>query len=876
MARKNTPALDEDFVENIIDIDVTSEMENSFLEYAYSVIYSRALPDARDGLKPVQRRILFQMAQMGLRPEKGHVKSARVVGEVMGKLHPHGDAAIYDAMVRLAQDFSMRLALVDGHGNFGSLDDGPAAPRYTEARLAAAAVAMTANLDEDVVNFVPNYDNQFTQPEVLPAAFPNLLVNGATGIAVGMATNMAPHNLGEVIAAARHLIEHPEATVEDLMKFVPGPDLPSGGTIVGLDGIRDAYRTGRGAFRTRAKVALEKISARKSALVVTELPYTVGPEKVIQKIKDGVGNKKIAGISDVVDLTDRQHGLKLVIELKNGFNPNAVLASLYKYTPMEDSFGINNVTLVEGQPRILGLRELLQVYVEHRLEVVRRRTTHRLAKREERLHLVEGLLIAIVDIDDVIAIIRSSEATNEARERLMTVFDLSEAQANHILELRLRQLTKYSRIELEAEAEQLRKEIEELRAILGSDARLREVVSGELEQTAETFASPRRTVLAKDAETKPLKGTVLPEAVGSGKKATLAMEVADRPCRALLSASGQIARTHDRTPLDFAGSRVKHDVLLSEVPTSARGEIGALTSTGRIIRVSMIDVPALGEGHGFPQLAGGVSVSEFLKLPKGEKAVALVPLNRVFALGTRNGVVKRVNPDYPLNRDEFEAITLKGKDEVIGAAVAEDEDELVFITAQAQLLRFTASTVRAQGRTAGGMSGIKLGAQDFVIYFGAVPANDASAVVATVAVGSQTLPGTSGQSVKLTELDQFPLKGRATAGVRAHRFTKGEDKLSLAYAGPGPARASSAAGVVRALPTEFGKRDGSGVPLAQSIALLGGVLPADTQSADPVSARELDQTLPSPEHAAQTTKIGHELVEDTLPFSDGGVILGDD
>src|SRR5690606_20485004 len=365
--------------ERIEDIDVSSEMESSFLEYALSVIYSRALPDARDGLKPVQRRILFMMTEMGLRPEKGHVKSARVVGEVMGKLHPHGDTAIYDAMVRLAQDFSLRLPLIDGHGNFGSLDDGPAAPRYTEARLAASAVAMTANLDEDVVNFVPNYDNQFMQPEVLPSAFPNLLVNGTTGIAVGMATNMAPHNLGEVVAAAQHLLVDPEATVEELMKFIPGPDLPSGGSITGLDGIKDAYRTGRGLFRTRATVVLEKISARKSGLVVTELPYGVGPEKVIEKIKDGVNNKKISGISDVVDLTDRHHGLKLVIELKNGFNPNAVLASLYKYTPMEDSFGINNVALVNGQPRTMGLRELLTVYVDHRLDVVRRRTTHRLA-----------------------------------------------------------------------------------------------------------------------------------------------------------------------------------------------------------------------------------------------------------------------------------------------------------------------------------------------------------------------------------------------------------------------------------------------------------------------------------------------------------------
>ncbi|ALG29354.1 DNA topoisomerase IV [Glutamicibacter halophytocola] len=874
MARKKSEEIPEDFVENIVDIDVTNEMESSFLEYAYSVIYSRALPDARDGLKPVQRRILFQMSQMGLRPEKGHVKSARVVGEVMGKLHPHGDAAIYDAMVRLAQDFSLRLPLIDGHGNFGSLDDGPAAPRYTEARLAASAVAMTANLDEDVVNFIPNYDNQFMQPEVLPAAFPNLLVNGTTGIAVGMATNMAPHNLGEVIAAARHLLIEPEATVEELMKFIPGPDLPSGGSIIGLDGVKDAYRTGRGLFRTRATVELEKVSARKSALVVTELPYGVGPEKVIEKIKDGVNNKKIVGISDVVDLTDRHHGLKLVIELKNGFNANAVLASLFKYTPMEDSFGINNVALVNGQPRTMGLRELLTVYVDHRLDVVRRRTVYRLAKREDRLHLVEGLLIAIVDIDDVIAIIRSSEQTNEARQRLMTVFDLSEPQANHILELRLRQLTKYSKLELETEAEQLREEIEKLRAILESDQLLRSVVSEELEAMAETFGTPRRTKLLKSAQLAPLKGTALPEAVGSGKQVKLTMEISDSACWALLSATGQIARTHDRAQLDFASARIKHDVLISQVASSARGEIGALTSTGRIMRISLIDVPVLPESHGFPQLAQGVPVAEFLKLPKNETVIALVPLNEVLAIGTRQGVVKRVTPEYPLNRDEFEAITLKDGDAVVAAAVAGEDDELVFLTRGAQLLRFPASAVRPQGRTGRGMAGIKLSADDHVIFFGVVPPSAQNAVVATIAAGSQTLPGTSGQSVKLTEFAEFPAKGRATAGVRAHRFIKGEDHLQLAFAGQGPARASSSAGVVRALPTEFGKRDGSGAPLAQTVNILGGSLSAAESSAAQAPDSPADAPVGNAvqdEHpkAAPAFNPG----EDTLPFDDGGVIL---
>jgi DNA gyrase subunit A len=825
MARRPKPsapeALPEDFVENIVDIDVTSEMEVSFLEYAYSVIYSRALPDARDGLKPVQRRILFMMSEMGLRPDRGHVKSARVVGEVMGKLHPHGDTAIYDAMVRMAQDFALRMPLIDGHGNFGSLDDGPAAPRYTEARLAAPALAMTNHLDEEVVDFIPNYDNQFMQPEVLPAAFPNLLVNGSSGIAVGMATNMAPHNLGEVIAAAQHLIANPDAQLDDIMAFVPGPDLPTGGKIVGLDGIRDAYATGRGSFKTRATVQVEQISARRTGLVVTELPYLVGPEKVVEKIKDAVTSKKLQGISDVVDLTDRHHGLRLIIELKNGFNPNAVLQQLYRYTPMEDSFGINNVTLVDGQPRTLGLVELLQVYVDHRIGVVRRRTTYRLGKKKDRLHLVEGLLIAIVDIDEVIQIIRSSDETAQARERLMGVFDLTEIQANHILELRLRQLTKYSRIELEKEQEELRQAIAELEEILASEPKLRKLVSDELGEVAASYATPRRTLLLETEATAALAGAAPAPA---GKKAPVQLEIADDPCWAILSASGQLARTADQQELADGGQRIKHDVFTSVVRTSARAEIGAVTSLGRMLRLQVMDMPTLSPGSGTPNLAGGVPARDFITLAKGETLVALAPLNAVLAIGTARGMVKRVSPDYPLNREDWEIISLKPQDHIIGVCAAREDEDLVFLTRHAQLLRFPASTVRPQGRTAGGVNGIKLAAEDSVVFFGAADPTDEAAVVVTVASASDALPGTSPGSAKVTALAEFPAKGRATAGLRAHRFLKGEDQLSLGWAGHGPAKASTLAGVVRTLPVEHGRRDGSGVPLSQSIDAVGPAL----------------------------------------------------
>ncbi len=509
--------------ERIDDVDLADEMQGSFLEYAYSVIYSRALPDARDGLKPVQRRILYQMADMGLRPDRGHVKSARVVGEVMGKLHPHGDTAIYDALVRLSQDFTLRVPLIDGHGNFGSLDDGPAAARYTEARLRPEAMAMVDNLDENVVDFVPNYDNQLTQPSVLPAAFPNLLVNGASGIAVGMATNMAPHNLIEVAAAARHLLDHPEATLDELMAFVPGPDLPTGGTIIGLDGVRDAYATGRGSFKTRAKVSIEPITARKTGIVVTELPYLVGPEKVIEKIKDGVQSKKLAGISDVTDLTDRRNGLRLVIGIKTGFSPDAVLEQLYRYTPLEDGFSINAVALVDGTPQTLGLAELLRVYLDHRIRVVTRRSEHRLARRRERLHLVDGLLVAILDIDEVIQVIRTSDDADQARTRLIDVFDLTQVQSEYILELRLRRLTKFSRIELEAERDQLRAEIAELEALLADQALIRQVVADELEATAERFGTPRRTLLTE--------ASVSIAAPRSRGTAPVSLEIADSACR---------------------------------------------------------------------------------------------------------------------------------------------------------------------------------------------------------------------------------------------------------------------------------------------------------------------------------------------------------
>lgn len=815
MARRTkTEPLPDDFEEHILDTDIRDEMQTSFLEYAYSVIYSRALPDARDGLKPVQRRILYTMDDMNLRPDRGHVKSARVVGEVMGRLHPHGDGAIYDALVRMAQPWSMRLPTVDGHGNFGSPDDSPAAMRYTECRMAPAAVAMTASIDEDTVDFKPNYDSREMEPVVLPAAIPHLLVNGSAGIAVGMATNIAPHNLVEVVQALKHLITRPLASLDDLMRFIPGPDLPTGGKIVGLDGIRDAYDSGRGTFKMRATARIESVTARRKGIVVTELPYGVGTERVMEQIKKLVLAKKLQGISDIKDLSDREHGLRLVIEVKNGFVPEAILEQLYRQTALEDSFGINAVALVDGQPRTLGLKEMLDVFLGHRFDVVRRRSTFRRAKAADRLHLVDGLLIAILDIDEVIQVIRGSDNAAAAKERLISIFELSEVQADYILDMPLRRLTKFSKLELEKEKGELERTIEYLDAILADEKLLRKVVSDELTDVAKEHGTPRRTVL-----------------LGAAPAITAAtsVEVADDPCFVLLSSTGLLARTKDVELPGRGGDRTSHDVTVSAVRTTKRGEVGVLTNRGRLIRLSVLDLgnAELPSTANDPNLQGTLSLSELIALAPGERPLSLTSLatdGPGLALGTRDGVVKRVNPEV-LNRDDWEVIGLKDGDEVVGAVeLVTGEEELCFISSDAQLLHFPAPGVRPQGRSGGGMAGIKLGAGQRVAFFGAFDPDDA--VVVTASGSSTALPGTEAGAVKVTPFSEYPGKGRATGGVRSHRFLKGEDTLVTAWAGPGPARAAASSGAPVELPEANGRRDGSGVPAPQPISAVASPVAA--------------------------------------------------
>ena len=798
--------------ERIVDVELTDEMEGSFLEYAYSVIYQRALPDARDGLKPVQRRIIYQMAQMGLNPEKGHVKSARVVGDVMGKLHPHGDSAIYDALVRLAQPFSMRIPLVDGHGNFGSLDDGPAAARYTEARLRPEAMALVSDLDEDVVDFVPNYDNQLTQPSVLPAAFPSLLVNGASGIAVGMATNMAPHNLVEVINAACHLIENPEATLEEIMKFVPGPDLPTGGTIIGSEGILDAYATGRGSFKTRATVSIEQVGPRKTGLVVTELPYLVGPERVIDKIKDAVTSKKLVGISDVTDLTDRHHGLRLVVGIKSGFDTEAVLSELYRLTPLEENFSINSVALVEGQPQTLGLVDLLRVYLDHRISVVTRRSAYRLTQRTNRLHLVEGLLVAIVDIDEVIQVIRASDDTAAAKVKLQEVFDLSDLQTEYILELRLRRLTKFSRIELESERDSLMAEIDALTTLLGDEALVRHTVSVELQEVATNFGTPRRSVLDGS-----------PQAQTPQRQAPASLEISDGPCSVLVSVTGKIARvTWADSSVVVGAKRQAHDGLLAHVPSRLRAKMAAITSSGTLHTFHPMDLPDLPPTS--VTLAQGVSITEYLGLaPSDGQVVGVFSLEEepTIVLGTQAGVVKRVTLTALPDRPVTSIITLKDGDTVRGAALSPDDSNIVFITDAAQLLHYPATAVRPQGLQAAGMTGITLPEGATVLWCGT--AHPTNATVVTLSGSRAVLPGTEALRIKQTPLSEFPAKGRATSGVRAHTFLKGEDVLVLASLTREP-RLMTSAGKPLEISVSTAKRDASGTSVDVAVGHIGEAL----------------------------------------------------
>lgn len=774
------------------DINIQDELEQSYLEYALSVIVSRAIPDARDGLKPVQRRLLFAMLEGGQRSDKPHRKSVSAVGDTMKKYHPHGDQSIYDTLVRLAQPWAMRVTLVDGHGNFGSRDDGPAAYRYTEARLDPAAEALLASVDENTVDMVPNFDSSSQEPVVLPAGFPNLLVNGASGIAVGMATNIPPNNLNEVAAACAHLLEHPKASSGELLKFVHGPDFPTGGVIVGTDGIREAYLTGKGAVRVRARCSIEEVSPRKRGIVVTELPYNVGPERVISRIKEVVSEKKVDGIADVKDLSDRKHGMRLVIEVRSGFDPQAVLARLFKLTPLEENFSVNAVALIGGKPQVSTLVDLCRAYIDHRLEVVVRRSRHRLARAEARAHVVEGLLIALSAIDEVVAIIRSSKDTDTARKKLCSTLKLTVVQADAVLEMPLRRLTGLEVGKLRSELKDLQATIKALKAIIASPAKQRAVVRDELDEAVRLFGSKRRTTIQKhddlaeisEAVNKAAAKTVAEDVPGQRPDPASALQLADEPCVVAATSSG-IARV-------VTGGKGAPIAVVSSVATTLRSRIGVVRTDGTMVTIEaseLAEVASHGKGA-FTPMSSFASAGSI---------AGVVVLDREIAMGTRLGVVKRLAVDAipteaQLNRagkDGVAVIQLGDGDSVVGAANADDTAELVFVSRQAQLLRFPAASVRAQGRSSGGMAGMKLADDDSALAFSAVAPSEVA--VATL---------TDAKNLKWTPLAEYPPKGRATMGVRCHAFKKGDTELVTAVI------AQQLAGV----PDAPAKRDASGSP----------------------------------------------------------------
>ncbi len=743
-----------DYAREVVDVTVEQELKESFLAYSLSVITSRAIPDIRDGLKPVQRRILYSMLRMGIRPDTPHRKSARVVGDTMGRYHPHGDSAIYDALVRMGQSFSRGMALIHPQGNFGSLDDPPAAPRYTECRLSEAAMAMVRELDEDTVGFRPTYDGESTEPTHLPALLPNLLLNGTAGIAVGMATNMPTHNLAEVHAAITLVMNkrRPKPTVDELLAVLPGPDFPSGGIVVD-DGIRDAYTSGRGSFRIRARAHVEDVGRGRQAIVVTELPYLVGPERVIGKLKELDEAGRVSGIADFKNLSDRHTGLRIQVTIKPGHNPQAVLGELYRLTPMEESFGINNVVLVDGEPRTVGLYDLCRHYIDHRLEVVVRRTRFRRERAAERLHIVAGLLVALDAIDEVVAIIRGSEDTAAARDALMERFSLSRLQTDHILDMPLKRLTALEVRRLEDERAELEAAITGYTRLLDSEKRQRTLVLDELGEAVEQFGRDRRSEI------------VHPDDLPVFDVAEVADDVADEPCVVTLSTSGQVGR------LPAEGGRRatpgRHDVLVAQVLTRTTATVTAVTSEGRALQVLAAEL-ADGEGR-----TRGAGAAQAFGTNRGEVIHAVVADgDEHLVVVTAQGTAKRLTPaEVRGTRGGKPLLKLKTGDRVVAAFTAPDGVDVVLVASDGQVLRTAVDGISVQGRGAAGVAGMKL-------------RNDATVVAAAVVLGDEALVTVADDAlVKATPLSELEAKGRGGVGVRVSRMADGAS-LTLAQVGP--------------------------------------------------------------------------------------------
>ena len=753
------------FAGRIEPVQLEDEMQRSYLDYAMSVIVSRALPDVRDGLKPVHRRILWSMFESGMRPDRPYRKSAAAVGEVMKKYHPHGDTSIYDALARMAQDFSLRAPLVDGHGNFGSVDgDPPGAMRYTEARLSSIALELLRDIDAETVDFVPNFDGYEQQPWVLPARFPNLLVNGSGGIAVGMATNIPPHNLGEVIDAVVHYLDHPESTSDELMKFVSGPDFPTGAVIMGKEGIRDAYRTGRGSIRVRAVCSVEEGSAGRSRIVVTEIPYQVNKARLLEKIAELVKSGRIKDIADLNDHSSGREGMRIAIDLKRGANPHVVLNQLYKQTQLQESFGANMLALVDGVPRTLNLAEMIGFYVDHQVDVVTRRTTFDLRRAQERDHIVLGLLIALDHLDEVIAMIRGSQHADEARTKLMKKFKLSEVQANHILDMPLRRLTRLAREELDQEHKDLLAKIKYLNSLLKSPAKLRGVIKDELAEIRKRHADARRTKLKADEGDFDIEDLIAEEDVvitvsRAGYLKRVAIDMFRRQGRGGKGIKG--------------GSLKEEDVVKNVFTTTTHHWLLIFTTRGKVYRVKVHEVPdssRTARGLYAANLPGvavsadeGISAVLHLKEYTGD---------RFLLFATKKGMVKKTKlPEYDSSRTGLAAINLKDGDELIDVKLTDGKDDVLLVARGGQTIRFKESLVRPMGRATAGVIGMRLAAGDEVISLGLTSQGEEMISVSRNGYG------------KRSPLKDYPVKGRGGKGVIGHQITKKTGELAGAFVG---------------------------------------------------------------------------------------------
>jgi len=747
--------------DSVQPIQLQDEMERSFLDYAISTIMSRALPDVRDGLKPVHRRIIWDMDQQGFRPDRPYVKCARVTGDTMARYHPHGDGAIYDALVRMAQPFSLRHPLIDFHGNYGSPDFGPAASRYTEARLHPLAMQLLADIEENTVDLMPNYDGTTEEPTVLPARFPNLLVNGSQGIAVGMATSIPPHNLGEIIDATLHLIDNPEATVKDLMKFVKGPDFPTGGLILGRDGLTEAYKTGRGSIKMRAKVAIEEGQRGQMRIVVSELPYQASCSAIAARIQELVDNDGLEGIADVND-NSAGGTTNLIITLKRDANANVVMNNLFKNTQLQSQFPVNMVALVDGVPRTLTLKDALAGYVAHQIEVITRRSQFRLDKAKERNHILEGRLKALNVIDEVIKVIRASEDANAAKEALMSKkFGFSERQAIDILDMQLRQLTKLSRIDLEAEQKEIRAKIKELTAILEDDKVLRGVISTELTKVRQTFATPRVCQIAADV------GEMGVEDLVEDKELVIVMTQEQY----IKAVSADSFRTQGRGGRGVSGARLKSDDIVRHVIfTTAHAYLLFFSNRGRVYRLRALEVPER------ERTAKGMPIVNLLPLQSGETIQAIIdtrefPGERYLFFVTKSGQVKKTKFDEydSSRRDGLIALKLRPKDELVRVIETNGTDDVFMVTRGGQTIRFSEKPVRPMGRSAAGVRGMKMRGADEVVSVD-VARDEASILLVTE----------SGYG-KRTQINHFARKGRGGMGMIGIKLTGKKGRVVAAF-----------------------------------------------------------------------------------------------